>query len=88
MERKVFKNITVFDGFEFFKGSVEVVGTVIGRVEKNGVDIAVQSCDEVITGDYILMPGMINLHTHIPMTLFKGVSEDLPLEKRNEKADP
>ena len=40
MKRKVFKNITVFDGFEFFKGSVEVVGTVIGRVEKNGVDIA------------------------------------------------
>jgi len=81
MERKVFKNITVFDGFEFFKGSVEVVGKVIGRVEKNGVDITVQSNDEVITGDYILMPGMINLHTHIPMTLFKGVSEDLPLEK-------
>ena len=37
--------------------------------------------DEVITGNYILMPGMINLHTHVPMSLFKGVSEDLPLEK-------
>lgn len=81
MKRKVFSNITVFDGFKFFKGSVEVVNGVIGKIEKNGVDIAVQSGDEVITGDYILMPGMINLHTHIPMTLFKGVSEDLPLEK-------
>ena len=42
MKRKVFKNIIVFDGFEFFKGSIEVVGKVIGRVEKNGADIAVQ----------------------------------------------
>jgi len=81
MERKVFKNITVFDGFELFRGSVEVVGKVIGRIEKNEIDIADSSDVEVITGDYILMPGMINLHTHIPMTLFKGVSEDLPLEK-------
>lgn len=81
MTRKVFKNITVFDGFEFFKGTVSVADGSIEKVIKNGATLETGSDDEVITGDYILMPGMVNLHAHIPMTLFKGVSEDLPLEK-------
>ena len=31
--------------------------------------------------DKIVMPGLINAHTHLPMTLFRGVADDLPLEK-------
>ena len=27
----------------------------------------------------IIMPGMINCHTHIPMTYFRGLADDLPL---------
>ncbi|ENN96303.1 N-ethylammeline chlorohydrolase TrzA [Methanocaldococcus villosus KIN24-T80] len=35
---------------------------------------------EVIDGsDKIAIPGLINTHTHIPMTLFRGVADDLPL---------
>ncbi len=30
---------------------------------------------------HVLMPGMINLHTHSPMTLLRGVADDLPLEQ-------
>jgi 5-methylthioadenosine/S-adenosylhomocysteine deaminase len=29
----------------------------------------------------LIMPGLINLHTHAPMTLFRGYANDLPLEK-------
>lgn len=87
MKRKVFKNIEIFDGFEFFCGNVEVVGETIGKVTKTK-EIEIQSDVEVVTGNYILMPGMINLHTHVPMTLFKGISEDLPLEKWLEKIFP
>ena len=29
----------------------------------------------------VIMPGLINLHTHAPMTLFRGYANDLPLEK-------
>jgi 5-methylthioadenosine/S-adenosylhomocysteine deaminase len=29
----------------------------------------------------IAMPGLINCHTHVPMTLFRGIAEDQPLEK-------
>ncbi len=29
----------------------------------------------------LLMPGLINAHTHVPMTLFRGLADDLPLKK-------
>ena len=29
--------------------------------------------------DGILLPGLINAHTHNPMTLMRGVADDLPL---------
>lgn len=29
---------------------------------------------------HIIMPGLINTHTHIPMTFFRGIADDLPLE--------
>ncbi|HHO76987.1 MAG TPA: hypothetical protein ENN05_11270, partial [Deltaproteobacteria bacterium] len=36
--------------------------------------------DTVIGGRYdIVMPGLINTHTHAPMTLFRGMADDLPL---------
>jgi 5-methylthioadenosine/S-adenosylhomocysteine deaminase len=28
----------------------------------------------------LIMPGLINAHTHAPMTLFRGIADDLPLE--------
>ena len=29
----------------------------------------------------IVMPGLINSHTHIPMTMFRGMADDMPLQK-------
>ncbi|MGM0787909.1 MAG: amidohydrolase [Thermodesulfobacteriota bacterium] len=29
----------------------------------------------------IVMPGLVNTHTHLPMSLFRGLADDLPLEK-------
>jgi 5-methylthioadenosine/S-adenosylhomocysteine deaminase len=28
----------------------------------------------------IVMPGLVNIHTHLPMTLFRGLADDLPLD--------
>jgi 5-methylthioadenosine/S-adenosylhomocysteine deaminase len=36
-------------------------------------------------GEAILMPGLINAHTHAPMSLFRGVADDLPLQTWLEK---
>ncbi len=31
--------------------------------------------------DSLVMPGLINMHTHCPMTLFRGLADDLPLKQ-------
>jgi 5-methylthioadenosine/S-adenosylhomocysteine deaminase len=31
--------------------------------------------------DCLIIPGLINAHTHIPMSYFKGLADDLPLDK-------
>jgi 5-methylthioadenosine/S-adenosylhomocysteine deaminase len=39
-------------------------------------------CDYTINAEkHIVLPGFINTHTHIPMSFFKGLSDDQPLEK-------
>ncbi|HNW83202.1 MAG TPA: amidohydrolase family protein, partial [bacterium] len=88
MNKKIFKNIDIFDGEKFFRGTVVVSGSMIEKVSAGDIGVILSDEYEAISGDYILMPGMINLHTHIPMTLFKGVSEDLPLEKWLERIFP
>ncbi|MDP2325531.1 MAG: amidohydrolase family protein, partial [Gammaproteobacteria bacterium] len=30
--------------------------------------------------DHVLLPGLVNAHTHAAMTLFRGMADDLPLE--------
>jgi 5-methylthioadenosine/S-adenosylhomocysteine deaminase len=36
-------------------------------------------------GEAIVMPGLINAHTHAPMSLFRGLADDLPLQTWLEK---
>ncbi|MGC9307813.1 MAG: amidohydrolase [Thermoplasmatota archaeon] len=35
----------------------------------------------VITGEKLVMPGLVNTHTHLPMVLMRGYGDDLPLER-------
>ncbi|ADT84177.1 amidohydrolase family protein [Thermococcus barophilus] len=38
--------------------------------------------DETFGGEkYLLIPGLINAHTHVAMTKFRGIGDDLPLDK-------
>ncbi|MBA3335529.1 MAG: amidohydrolase family protein, partial [Acidobacteria bacterium] len=32
-------------------------------------------------GGKVVIPGLVNTHTHIPMTLFRGISDDLDLQE-------
>lgn len=60
------------------------VGIKNSRIEKVGTGIP--EPDAVITGEWIdakggiIMPGLINTHTHLPMSMFRGFADDLPLE--------
>jgi 5-methylthioadenosine/S-adenosylhomocysteine deaminase len=35
--------------------------------------------EEVVLGDHVLMPGLINLHTHAAMSLMRGLADDISL---------
>lgn len=37
--------------------------------------------ESVYLRQHVLIPGLINVHTHAAMTLFRGLSDDLPLKK-------
>lgn len=50
----------------------------IGReTPKNPVPEAMEKID---AENSIVMPGLVNSHTHLPMTLFRGLADDLPLD--------
>lgn len=37
------------------------------------------SSETIDAGGGIVMPGLVNTHTHLPMSLFRGLADDLPL---------
>ena len=52
-----------------------------GVVESVGGDLG-SDADEVIHADGdVCLPGFVNAHTHSPMTLLRGLGDDLPLEE-------
>jgi len=56
------------------------VGVLGGKVVFIGQDPPAESAARVIAGrDKVLMPGLINAHTHLSMTLLRGYADDLKL---------
>ena len=61
------------------KGFVGIKNDLIAEI---GTDLHKQyfRADKIMdASDSILLPGLINGHTHAPMTLFRGLADDLPL---------
>jgi 5-methylthioadenosine/S-adenosylhomocysteine deaminase len=64
---------------EPFRGCVRVSNGVITAINK-GSPPAVDNGEEIIDGaGCVLMPGLINAHTHLYQVLLRAVWEDLPL---------
>jgi 5-methylthioadenosine/S-adenosylhomocysteine deaminase len=64
-----------------FDGALAVRGAQIAAVGKRDVILAQYSADDVVdcTGQYVL-PGLVNAHTHVPMTLLRGLADDRRLD--------
>ncbi len=59
-------------------GAVAVTGdaiTAVGDIEREYTAAQVVDC-----GGKVLLPGLINAHTHVPMTLLRGLADDLRLD--------
>ncbi len=72
--------------------TVDAAGRIIeqGAVAIDGSDIAAVDTAEAIAKQFrgrdtidasgqIVMPGLVNTHTHAPMVLYRGLADDLPL---------
>src|SRR5919112_102301 len=61
-------------------GAVAIDGTRIADVGRAS-DIAARyrAGDTVDASGAVVMPGLINTHTHAPMVLFRGLADDLAL---------
>ena len=81
----LFKNANMIDknGESLMGMNIYTEGEYIFRVEKNTekTDVKIEP-DRVINAENMLIiPGLYNCHTHLPMTMFKGYAEDMTLDK-------
>jgi len=71
------------------KGYVLINGDSIAEVSEGGFSGDVDGIRVINGAGYCVMPGLINCHTHMAMTLLRGYGEGLPLMRwLNEKIWP
>ncbi len=66
----------------FESGAVAIEGGVIQAVWSPSPAEALPEATEVIDAQAgLILPGLINAHTHLPMSLFRGLADDLSLDE-------
>jgi 5-methylthioadenosine/S-adenosylhomocysteine deaminase len=62
------------------RGSVAIAGTeIVGVGEAAAIAASFTAKDTIDATGRVVMPGLINTHTHAPMVLFRGLADDLAL---------
>ena len=58
------------------------VGVTDGKIRYMGNQAPEERPQTIVDGTgMVLMPGLINCHTHLPMSILRGYADDLPLDK-------
>lgn len=73
--------VTVNPDFDIIEnGMIGIEGGVIQLVAAAG-DCAqpIEAVETVDAKGAVLLPGLVNTHTHLPMSIFRGLADDLPL---------
>src|SRR5512135_217739 len=60
------------------KGDILIDG---GSISDVGRDIRASAEEEIDASGMVAMPGLVNAHTHVAMTILRGYGEDLPLHR-------
>ena len=79
--------VTVNDRFEIIaNGLICIEADRIVRIEPLADEKDFPDAKTIIdAGGGLVLPGLVNAHTHLPMTLFRGLADDLPLQQWLEK---
>ncbi len=85
----LFCNIGLIDENFDYKQNM-FVGTLGDRIDYIGAEKPERNYGEEYNGSRkVLIPGLVNAHTHSPMTLLRGYAENLPLDRwLNERVFP
>ncbi len=54
-------------------------GRIVALLPIDAARTAFAPRERVVLGEHALIPGLVNSHTHNPMTLLRGLADDLPL---------
>ncbi|MFZ5556986.1 MAG: TRZ/ATZ family hydrolase [Pseudomonadota bacterium] len=54
-------------------------GQIVAVLPESEAAIRFAPAERVILQDHVVLPGLVNLHTHAAMTLLRGLADDLPL---------
>lgn len=84
-------SLLIKDGFVLLPSGLERANILSkkGKIVKIQKKIVEKSEFTIDASGLIAIPGLVNSHTHISMTLFRGLGEDLPLQRwLNEKIWP
>ena len=73
--------ITVNNNFDIIENAeIRIADGRIVSVAKCRKMPEIDEAEEIIDADGgIVMPGLVNTHAHLPMTLFRGLADDMPL---------
>ena len=74
--------VTVNRTFEIIPDGLLCIKTgKLERIESGSGKKALPAAKETLDArGGLIMPGLVNTHTHLPMTLFRGLADDLPLD--------
>ena len=74
--------MTMSTGMEIIEDSIvglkDGLVVAVGRNSDQGY-AALKTKDTIDASGCIVMPGLVNTHTHLPMVCFRGMADDLPL---------
>jgi len=75
--------LTMDAGFHLFrKGTVLIEDDQIAAVgEEKDINTGYENAEIIDGSGKLVMPGIVNTHTHIPMTIFRGYADDLSLHE-------
>ncbi|MGH2581960.1 MAG: amidohydrolase family protein [Anaerolineales bacterium] len=69
------------DFHQYEKGAVAVIGdSVVAAGDEGELREQYEAKEVFDCGGKVLIPGLVNAHTHVPMTLLRGLADDLRLD--------
>ena len=67
---------------QILNGAVAISGNrIIALGPKSEIEKRFEASKTIDAREGLIMPGLVNAHTHAPMSLFRGLADDLPLNR-------